>query len=98
MRTLCFCFRARNGTDVGEDPQLKNRYEIIDKENKFVIAKPMEEDAGSFSCSIPELKEEAIFDVVGMWLNHLVLRLGINSVFLFSECLLQTTVGQHRRC
>lgn len=60
------CCRARNGTDVSEDPQLKGRYEIVDKENKFVIAKPVEEDAGTFSCSVPELNEEAKFDVVGM--------------------------------
>lgn len=67
MRIFFLCCRTRNGTDVSEDPQLKGRFEIVDKENKFVIAKPAEEDAGSFSCSVPELNAEAKFDVVGMW-------------------------------
>lgn len=46
---------TRNGKYVSEDPQLKNRYEIIDKENKFIIAKPDELDAGLYACTIDKL-------------------------------------------
>jgi len=53
----------RNNTDVSLDPQLKGRYEIIDVENKFIISHPMEEDAGIFTCSIPELRESKDFNV-----------------------------------
>jgi len=55
---------SRNGTDVSLDPQLRDRYEIIDPENKFIISHPKEEDAGIFTCSIPELRESKDFNVV----------------------------------
>lgn len=57
--------RARNGVDVGEDVQLKGRYNIDHVANALVIPKPDEKDAGKYTCSVPELKESADFDVVG---------------------------------
>lgn len=46
---------TRNDKDVSEDPQLKDRYEIIDKENKFIIPKPDDKDAGLYVCSESKL-------------------------------------------
>lgn len=46
---------SRNGEDVSKDPQLKQRYEIIDKENKFIIEKPDELDAGTYTCKVDKL-------------------------------------------
>lgn len=58
-------FRFRNNTEVSQDPQLKGRYEIIDVEYKFIISTPKEEDAGIFTCKVPELDDEESFNVVG---------------------------------
>ncbi|KAJ6633716.1 Basigin, partial [Pseudolycoriella hygida] len=54
----------RNKVDVGEDPQLKGRHNVIPAENSFIISKPKEEDAGKFTCEIPELGESKEFNVV----------------------------------
>lgn len=58
-------FRARDGKDVSEDPQLTNRYQIKDNEFKFVIERPDEKDAGTYTCSVPELNESAEINVAG---------------------------------
>lgn len=58
-------FRKRNTVEVSLDPQLKGRYEIIDVEHKFIISNPKEEDAGTFTCEVPDLGEERIFNVAG---------------------------------
>lgn len=61
-----FLCRKRNDTDVSQDPQLKNRYQVLDNENKFVIAVPDEKDAGIYTCSIPELNLSRQINVVGV--------------------------------
>lgn len=54
----------RNGTLVSEHPQFQGRYQIIDVEHKLIIAPTLEEDAGLFTCSVPELLETHDFNVV----------------------------------
>lgn len=58
-------YRKRNDTDVKDIQELKGRYQIVDKENKFIITQPEVNDAGKYSCSIPELNEEAEINVIG---------------------------------
>lgn len=55
---------SRNGTDVSKDPVLIGRYEIIDKEHKFIIPKPDVTDAGNYTCSVPELGKSADIQVI----------------------------------
>lgn len=57
-------FRKKNDTNVKDIKELKDRYQIIDKANQFIIAVPEVYDAGKYSCSIPNL-EEAEINVVG---------------------------------
>jgi len=54
----------RNGTLVSEDPQLRGRHQIIDVEYKLIIVPALEEDAGLFTCSVPEFLESHDFNVV----------------------------------
>lgn len=54
----------RNGTLVSEHAQLKDRYQIIDVEHKLIIVPTLEEDAGLYSCSVPDLLESHDFNVV----------------------------------
>lgn len=54
----------RNGTLVSEHPQFQGRYQIIDAEHKLIIVPTLEEDAGLFTCSVPELFETHEFNVV----------------------------------
>lgn len=61
--------RSRNGKDVSEDSQLTKRYQIIDNEFKFVINKPDEKDAGTYSCSVSDLNESAEIIVAGKLRN-----------------------------
>lgn len=68
LSLACFAARAsrkRNDADVSEDAQLKGRYNIDHNKNALVIPKPDEKDAGTYTCSVPELKETAEFNVVG---------------------------------
>lgn len=54
----------RNGTLVSELAQFQGRYQIIDVEHKLVIVPTLEEDAGLFTCGVPELLELHEFNVV----------------------------------
>lgn len=54
----------RNGTLISEIPQFQGRYQIIDVEYKLIIVPTLEEDAGEFTCSSPELLESHVFNVV----------------------------------
>lgn len=62
-----FIFRKKNDTNVKDIKELQGRYQIIDKENKFIITNPDVYDAGKYSCSIPELDAAAEINVVGKW-------------------------------
>lgn len=46
-------------------PTLTGRYKIIDKENNFVISDTSADDAGNYTCSIPETGESATIEVIG---------------------------------
>lgn len=54
----------RNGTLVRDHPQFQGRYQIIDAEHKLIIVPTLEEDAGLFTCGVPELLETHEFNVV----------------------------------
>lgn len=54
----------KNDTNVKDIKELQGRYQIIDKENKFIITNPEVYDAGKYSCSIPELNAAAEINVV----------------------------------
>jgi preprotein translocase subunit SecG len=54
----------RNDTDVKLIKALEKRYQIIDKENKFIITQPDHTDAGIYKCRIDAINEEAVFNVI----------------------------------
>lgn len=54
----------RNGTLISELPHFQNRHQIIDAEHKLIIVPTLEEDAGLFTCGVPELLESHEFNVV----------------------------------
>jgi len=49
----------KDDKDVSTIPQLTGRYQIIDKENKFIISKPDVNDAGVYTCSIPDPEQSS---------------------------------------
>lgn len=48
-------YRYKNGVSVSKDTSLNDRYRILPQENKFIIERTVENDAGNYSCKIGEL-------------------------------------------
>lgn len=49
-----------NVTDI---PELKGHYYTVQKDGKFIITKPKEDDAGTYSCHLND--EKSVFRVWG---------------------------------
>lgn len=64
--TILFAFikRTKNGTELNDIPHLKGRFEI--HAGNLIIKDTKVEDDGNYTCSIPETKEEATIQVIGM--------------------------------
>lgn len=61
----------KNDTNVKDVKELKDRYQIIDKANQFIIAAPELYDAGKYSCSIPSLEEAEINVIANVYIKKL---------------------------
>lgn len=57
-------YRLKNDKDVNEEISLAGRFRIIAAENKFIIDKTVEKDAGKYECSVEGLGSAEI-NVVG---------------------------------
>lgn len=66
----------KNDIDVKEIESLQERFEIITKEQKFVIQKPKAEDDGRYSCVFKTIKKD--FFVVAHPVVHLTSNTGVN--------------------
>lgn len=55
---------SKDGRNVRDVPELQNRYEILDTENKFVIDRTIEEDNGLYVCELVNFNKSAVFNVV----------------------------------
>lgn len=57
--------RSKNGVDVSKVKELEGRFQLHDKENSLIIPKTNINDAGNYTCSIPELKLSADIQAIG---------------------------------
>lgn len=55
---------AKNGTNVSELPELKDRYKLLTAERKFIINRALDTDAGQYTCSVQPLGASKVFTVV----------------------------------
>ncbi|XP_055588574.1 uncharacterized protein LOC129740941 isoform X2 [Uranotaenia lowii] len=55
---------SKDGVNVSDIESLKDRYRIIKEENKFIISRALDSDAGSYACSIRAQNASRSFNVV----------------------------------
>lgn len=58
--------REKNGTEINSVPNLKGRVKINDKENNLIISETQPEDAGKYTCRLPD-NSYADFEVIGKY-------------------------------
>lgn len=62
-------YREKEGVDVTKIDHLKGRFEIHNKENNFIIRDTLPEDAGKYTCRLPD-NTFADIEVIGEYDCH----------------------------